>query len=138
MHRFVSANSPRYLSTSAYRLVSLGPESAVPQPSASIFRVDFIGGSTDEKMCVVKWPGELPSKRNRHIYIAYKSYSKHYCKCHTIACKYFPVPDLMLKINKSINERLFNDVVLAKHLTLLVEEWKKLLHNIETYRRLNN
>lgn len=35
------------------------------------------------------------------------------------------MPDLLLKIVKAVNERLFNEFVLNKHLKLLVEEWKK-------------
>lgn len=35
------------------------------------------------------------------------------------------VPDLFLKVMKAINERLFDDYVLNKHVDLLVEEWNK-------------
>lgn len=35
------------------------------------------------------------------------------------------VPDLVVKIVKAVNERLFNEYVLNKHLRLLVEETKK-------------
>lgn len=34
-------------------------------------------------------------------------------------------PDLLVKILKAIDEKLFNDNVLGKHIRVLVEEWKK-------------
>lgn len=34
-------------------------------------------------------------------------------------------PDLLTKVIKAVDEKLFNDFVLYKHLKVLVEEWKK-------------
>lgn len=34
-------------------------------------------------------------------------------------------PDLLVKILKAVDEKLFNDNVLDKQIRVLVEEWKK-------------
>ena len=34
-------------------------------------------------------------------------------------------PDLLTKVISAVDEKLFNDFVLAKHLKVLIEEWKK-------------
>lgn len=37
----------------------------------------------------------------------------------------FLEPDLLVKILKAVDEKLLNDLVLTKHVRVLIEEWKK-------------
>lgn len=65
LHKFTRMNGHQYVPASECRILSVVPEVAVPQPSANIFRVDFIcldDSGLDDHVSV-KWPGELPTKR---------------------------------------------------------------------------
>lgn len=59
MHKLTQTDCSQYLTTSACRLLSIPTSVAVPQPSADVFRIDFVGDSDEVH---VKWLGGLPSK----------------------------------------------------------------------------
>lgn len=55
-HLIKLESSTKY--ASEFRIICLFPETAVPQPSSKVFRIDFLA---DDKM-TIKWSGDLPSK----------------------------------------------------------------------------
>lgn len=59
MHKVTKMNCSQYLSPSEFRIITVPPEVAVPQPNNSIFRIDFVGNNNSVS---VKWLGELPCK----------------------------------------------------------------------------
>lgn len=59
MHHLICFESDQYLPPTKYRLLSVLPHVAVPQPSEKIFRIDF-NESTNEVH--IKWQGTLPNK----------------------------------------------------------------------------
>ncbi|XP_067619897.1 uncharacterized protein [Eurosta solidaginis] len=81
---------------SNYRIISVSNEMAVPIASTSVYRVDFLGASADGNKVRVKWLGELPMK----------------------------CPDLMVKLLKAVDEPRFTPLVLKKHTTVLIKEYK--------------
>lgn len=59
MHKVTRMNCSQYLSPGEFRIISVPTEVAVPQPSSSIFRIDFVGNEHDIS---VRWLGEMPNK----------------------------------------------------------------------------
>lgn len=59
VHSLIRVTCGEYVPASECRILSLMPFIAVPQPCASVFRLDFI---TSESDMSVKWLGEVPNK----------------------------------------------------------------------------
>lgn len=59
MHRLTQTDCSQYLPASQCRILSIPTSVAVPQPSANVFRIDFVGDTDDVQ---VKWLGGLPTK----------------------------------------------------------------------------
>lgn len=59
MHKLTQPDCSQYLAASECRILSIPTSVAVPQPSADVFRIDFVGDSDEVH---VKWQGGLPSK----------------------------------------------------------------------------
>lgn len=60
MHYLVKSDAQNYVPSSEFcRILSVLPPIAVPQASATIFRIDFVDNSDEVH---VKWLGTLPTK----------------------------------------------------------------------------
>lgn len=59
MHNLTQTDCSQYLPASQCRILSIPTSVAVPQPSADVYRIDFVGDSDEVH---VKWLGGLPSK----------------------------------------------------------------------------
>ncbi|GAB0092821.1 Folliculin [Sergentomyia squamirostris] len=93
LHRFIQTGSSKYLPPSECKILTVSPAVTLPQPCSGIFRIDFPRDS-DNRLSV-EWLGEIPGKW----------------------------PDLLIKIARAIDDENFKEVVLEKHLRVLVEEW---------------
>ncbi|XP_053665489.1 folliculin [Anopheles marshallii] len=96
MYKLVRAHAETYTSANEFRIINLKQEAIAPHSSSSIMRVDLVDDQSKDTVAVCAWDGDLPSK----------------------------LPSLLQKIVKAIDEELFNDQALDKHLRVLVEEWK--------------
>ncbi|EAA04758.3 AGAP007579-PA [Anopheles gambiae str. PEST] len=96
LHKLARAHAKTYTSANEFRIINLKQEAIAPHSSSSIMRVDLVDDQDKDTVAVCAWEGELPSK----------------------------LPSLLQKIIKAIDEELFNDHALDKHLRVLVEEWK--------------
>ncbi|XP_059621212.1 folliculin [Phlebotomus argentipes] len=105
LHRLIHIDSSKYLSPSECRILTVSSNVTVPQPCTGIFRVDF---SRDREWRLsVEWLGEVPGK----------------------------TPDLLTKIMRAFEEEQFTDVVLEKHLRVLIEEWN---NKINCLKKIQN
>ncbi|KFB37601.1 AGAP007579-PA-like protein [Anopheles sinensis] len=96
LHKLARAHAETYTSANEFRIINLKQEAIAPHSSSSIMRVDLVDDYDRDTVAVCAWDGELPSK----------------------------LPSLLQKIMKAMDEELFNDEALDKHLRLLIEEWK--------------
>uniref|UniRef100_A0A1Q3FI03 Folliculin n=1 Tax=Culex tarsalis TaxID=7177 RepID=A0A1Q3FI03_CULTA len=99
LHKLVKTHAESYKAANECRIINLSQDAVAPNPSAGIMRIDLVDdhrGKDTVAVCV--WEADLPSK----------------------------LPTLLQKIAKAVDEELFTDAVLDKHLRALVEEWKKL------------
>ncbi|XP_052896199.1 uncharacterized protein LOC128303316 isoform X3 [Anopheles moucheti] len=96
MYKLVRVHAETYTSANEFRIINLKQEAIAPHSSSSIMRVDLVDDQNKDTVAVCAWEGELPNK----------------------------LPSLLQKIVKAIDEELFNDHALDKHLRVLVEEWK--------------
>lgn len=63
MHNLIRVDAQHQHSISAdYKIISISNEIAVPMASSSVFRIDFLEESQDNKEVSIKWPGSLPTK----------------------------------------------------------------------------
>lgn len=58
-HRLIVENSPKCLSASKCKILSLSPEVPITQNMSNVFRVDFMDKT---EVPITKWSGELPVK----------------------------------------------------------------------------
>lgn len=70
MHKLTQTDCSQYLPSSKCRLFSIPTSVAVPQPSADVFRIDFVGDSDELH---VKWLGGLPSKCEYSVFALRRS-----------------------------------------------------------------
>uniref|UniRef100_A0A2M4BLS8 Folliculin n=1 Tax=Anopheles marajoara TaxID=58244 RepID=A0A2M4BLS8_9DIPT len=96
LHKLARAHAETYTSANEFRIINLKQEAIAPHSSSSIMRIDLVDDHDKDTVAVCAWEGELPNK----------------------------LPSLLQKIIKAIDEELFNDHALDKHLRVLVEEWK--------------
>ncbi|EDW40418.1 GL25234 [Drosophila persimilis] len=97
MHNLMRIDAQHQHSISSeYKIISVSNDIAVPIASASVFRIDFLDKHVNGHEVSVKWPGELPRK----------------------------LPDLMVKLLKAVEEKIFTELVLNKQTKVLIEEWK--------------
>ncbi|XP_049287637.1 folliculin [Anopheles funestus] len=96
LHKLARAHAKTYTSANEFRIINLKQEAIAPHSSSSIMRVDLVDDQNKDTVAVCAWEGELPSK----------------------------LPSLLQKIMKAVDEELFNDHALDKHLRVIVEEWK--------------
>ncbi|XP_058461504.1 folliculin [Malaya genurostris] len=95
MHKLVRSHAESYKAANECRIINLNQDAVAPNPSAGIMRIDLVD-DRDDTVAVCVWDGDLPSK----------------------------LPTLLQKIIKAMDEELFTDSVLDKHLRALIEEWK--------------
>lgn len=115
MHHLIFIESDQYLPPTKCRILSVLPQVAVPQPTEKIFRIDF---TEDTNEVHVKWLGTLPSKckfQTNEMFLSNINFNGIFLSD----------PSLLMKVLKSIEEKLFTDPVLLKQVRVLVEEWKK-------------
>lgn len=118
MHHVICIESDQYLPPIRCRILSVLPQVAIPQPSEKIFRIDF---TEDTNEVHVKWFGTLPTKCKFKL----EKTSFHSVR-NSWGSLFFKIdPSLLTKVLKSIDEKLFTDIVLLKQIRVLVEEWKK-------------
>lgn len=60
LHKMIRSDCKEYVPASECRLLAVQPSVAVPQPCASVFRIDFMANGDG---IAVKWLGEMPSRR---------------------------------------------------------------------------
>ncbi|XP_065093014.1 folliculin [Ochlerotatus camptorhynchus] len=96
LHKLVRTQADSYKAANECRIINLCQEAVAPNPSAGIMRIDILDDRDQDTVAVCVWDGDLPSK----------------------------LPTLLQKILKAVDEELFTDLVLDKHLRALIEEWK--------------
>ncbi|XP_055603266.1 folliculin isoform X2 [Uranotaenia lowii] len=96
MHQLAKVHTESYKAAQECRIINLNSDAVAPNPSAGIMRIDLMDDRDKDTVAVCVWEGDLPSK----------------------------LPTLHQKILKAIDEELFTDLVLDKHLRALIEEWK--------------
>ncbi|XP_062533234.1 folliculin-like [Armigeres subalbatus] len=94
LHKLVRTQAESYKAASECRIINLSQDAVAPNPSAGIMRIDLLDDRETVAVCV--WQGDLPLK----------------------------LPTLLQKILKAVDEELFTDLVLDKHLRAMIEEWK--------------
>ncbi|XP_023033169.1 folliculin isoform X1 [Drosophila willistoni] len=97
MHNLIRIDAQHQHSISSeYKIISVSNDIAVPIASTGVFRIDFLDRHVNGHEVSVKWPAELPRK----------------------------LPDLMVKLLKAVEEKIFTELVLNKQTKVLIEEWK--------------
>nr|XP_019537850.2 folliculin [Aedes albopictus] len=94
LHKLVRTQAESYKAANECRIINLSQDAVAPNPSAGIMRIDLLDDRETVAVCV--WDGDLPKK----------------------------LPTLHQKIINAVDEKLFTDLVLDKHLRALIEEWK--------------
>lgn len=59
LHKLIKTESSEYIPISECRMLAVRPQIAVPQPCASVFRIEFLANEDIS----VKWLGEMPTRR---------------------------------------------------------------------------
>ncbi|XP_030386418.1 folliculin [Scaptodrosophila lebanonensis] len=97
MHNLMRIDAQHQHSISSeYKIISVSNDIAVPVASSSVFRIDFLDEHLNGHDVSVKWQGELPRK----------------------------LPDLMVKLQRAVEEKTFTELVLNKQTKVHIEEWK--------------
>ncbi|XP_053683060.1 folliculin [Sabethes cyaneus] len=96
LHKLARSHAESYKSANECRIINLSQDAIAPNPSAGIMRIDLIDDRDRDTVVVCVWEGDLPTR----------------------------LPTLLQKILKAVDETLFTDLVLDKHLQALIEEWK--------------
>uniref|UniRef100_A0A1B0CCY1 Folliculin n=1 Tax=Lutzomyia longipalpis TaxID=7200 RepID=A0A1B0CCY1_LUTLO len=105
LHRLIHVDASKYLPPSECRILSVSFNITVPQSCTGIFRVEFPKRREDKFS--IEWLGDLPGK----------------------------TPDLLTKILRAFEEEQFTDIVLEKHLRVLIEEWN---NKIQCLKKIQN
>ncbi|XP_055535764.1 folliculin [Wyeomyia smithii] len=96
LHKLARSHAESYKSANECRIINLSQDAVAPNPSAGIMRIDLVDDKARDTVAVCVWEGELPLRS----------------------------PKLLQKIMKAVDEELFTDLVLDKHMRALIEEWK--------------
>lgn len=64
LHKLIKTESTEYIPISECRILAVRPQIAVPQPCASVFRIDFLASEETS----VKWLGEIPARRKFYYF----------------------------------------------------------------------